>query len=72
MVSRLDRVSSAVDSSRTAVVREAVQAYLVAKEREMLAEEMSRYACEMADVSGDFVAWSGPEADAMLQAHTEW
>jgi metal-responsive CopG/Arc/MetJ family transcriptional regulator len=40
LVSRLDRVSEICQSSRTALVREAVQAYLTAKERELVAQEM--------------------------------
>ena len=71
LVSRLDRVSDLAHSSQTALVREAVQVYLIAKERELVAQEMFRYACEMAPHSKDFVSWTGPEVDRLLESE-EW
>ena len=68
LVSRLDRVSDLAHSSRTALVREAVLVYLIAKERELIAQEMFRYASEMAPYSKDFVSWTGPEVDRLLES----
>jgi len=71
MVARLDRLTAIEESSRAALVREAVQTFLTSKERELEAREMHLYANEMADLSREFVTWSAVEVDAALSG-VEW
>lgn len=69
---RLDELSARLEQSRTALVREAVVEYVLKREREMIEEEMGRYAEEMGPASNEFTHWTEAEVDRLLHEHTEW
>lgn len=69
---RLDTLSRNLDTSRAALVREAVEEYVSRRERELVAAEMSRYATEMSPASGEFVDQTWPAVSQLLLETTEW
>jgi predicted transcriptional regulator len=69
---RLDELSHRLERSRTTLVREAVMEYVLRREREMIEDEMGRYAEEMGPASNEFTRWTEAEVHRMLHEHTEW
>ena len=72
MVDRLGMLAQALDASRNTLIRQAIEDYLVRKERERLDLEIDEYVRVMAPHSGEFVAETGEEVARLLLENTEW
>ena len=71
-VRRLGVLAQALDASRNTLIRQAIEDYLVRKERELLDLEIDEYVKVMAPLSGEFVAETGDEVARLLLENTEW
>lgn len=71
-MNRLANLAIKLETSRNALIREAIDAFVTRKEREAVAAEMNQYAREMAPHSGELVRESGDEVTRCILESTEW
>ena len=72
LLERLGSLAKALDVSRNLLVRQAIEEFLVTKERERLDREIDEYVQKMAPYSGEFLAETEGETDRMVLDSTEW
>jgi metal-responsive CopG/Arc/MetJ family transcriptional regulator len=59
-------------SSKTEIIRRALEAYIRTHQRQKTHQDMKRYAQEMAEHSGEFVKETDKAVTKQLLAATEW